>query len=50
MSALIEVGISQREACRSTGTSRANWNRWRDIRECSHLADNTVEDITVGHH
>ncbi len=29
MSALIEVGISQREACRSTSTSRASWNRWR---------------------
>jgi putative transposase len=31
MSALIEVGISQREACRSTGTSRANWNRWQKM-------------------
>ena len=31
MSALIEAGISQREACRSTGTSRASWNRWQKI-------------------
>lgn len=29
MSALIEAGISQRRACRSIGTSRATWNRWR---------------------
>jgi putative transposase len=29
MSELIEAGISQREACRSIGTSRATWNRWR---------------------
>ena len=29
MNALIEAGISQREACRSTSTSRASWCRWR---------------------
>jgi len=29
MSTLIEAGISQREACRSTSTSRASWCRWR---------------------
>lgn len=29
MSELVEAGISQREACRSIGTSRATWNRWR---------------------
>jgi putative transposase len=28
MSALIESGVSQREACRSTGASRATWHRW----------------------
>ena len=31
MSALIGVGISRREACRSTGTPRASWNRWQKI-------------------
>jgi putative transposase len=29
MTALFAAGISQREACRSTSTSRASWNRWR---------------------
>lgn len=29
MSALIESGVSQREACRSISTSRATWCRWR---------------------
>lgn len=29
MNSLIEAGISQREACRSTSTSRASWCRWR---------------------
>jgi len=29
MSELIETGISKREACRSTNTSRASWYRWR---------------------
>lgn len=29
MNALIEAGISQREACRSISTSRATWHRWR---------------------
>jgi putative transposase len=29
MNALIADGISQREACRSTSTSRASWFRWR---------------------
>lgn len=29
MNELIEAGISQREGCRSTGTSRATWCRWR---------------------
>jgi len=29
MSALLEAGISQRQACRSTSTSRASWCRWR---------------------
>lgn len=29
MTALFAAGVSQRGACRSTGTSRASWNRWR---------------------
>lgn len=29
MTALFEAGVSQREACRSTSTSRASWHRWR---------------------
>jgi putative transposase len=28
MSALFDAGLSQRVACRSTGTSRASWHRW----------------------
>jgi putative transposase len=28
VTALFAVGVSQREACRSTNTSRASWNRW----------------------
>lgn len=30
MNELIGAGISQREGCRSIGTSRATWCRWRD--------------------
>jgi putative transposase len=30
MSALLNVGCSQREACRSISTSRASWYRWRN--------------------
>ncbi len=29
MNALLDAGISQREACRSASTSRATWHRWR---------------------
>lgn len=29
MNALLDVGFSQREACRSISTSRATWHRWR---------------------
>jgi len=29
MNALIEAGISQRQACRSISTPRATWSRWR---------------------
>jgi len=29
MTALFAAGVSQREACRSTSTSRASWHRWR---------------------
>jgi putative transposase len=29
MSTLLEMKVSQREACRSTGVWRASWNRWR---------------------
>jgi putative transposase len=29
MNELIEAGVSQREGCRSTSTSRASWHRWQ---------------------
>jgi putative transposase len=31
MSALFTAGVSQRQACRSTGTSRASWHRWQRV-------------------
>ena len=31
MSALVETGVSQREACRSIGASRASWYRWQKL-------------------
>jgi putative transposase len=49
MNTLIEHGISERTACRSTGTSRASWQRWKAAAPAAGAPFHIVRSATQPH-